>query len=1510
MQPNAAVLLLAVVVTSVLVPRPAQSLSFDYPNFSLNPPDIAFQGSASASGDGVINLTPTLQPGDIRAFVVGRAIYRDPVPLWDGTADKPVVANFTTRFSFAVRPWTGANENVTGDGLAFFLAPYGSDIPTGYCFGHFFGLFNFSSYAPTMPAGTIPTVAIEFDTVANTNADVDDPPGVHVGIDVNNVKSVVKETWPEINTRVGANVSGTISYNAGTTELRAFFQSNGTQRTLSHVIDLSKVLPERVYVGLSAATGSYFQMHQILSWSFNSSLDLSDGPGPNHAKSKKLNIGLLVGVLGGVGALATGLVLARLWITRHRRRSRGRGQREDAGVDLVIDDGAFEGGRGPKRFAYRDLARATNNFATEVKLGRGGFGDVYRGVLNDPPRSMEVAIKRVAKDSNQGMREYVSEVKIISRLRHRNLVQLVGWCHEIEGELLLVYEYMPNSSLDAHLFGRSGGKEGASLSWPTRYGIAQGVAAALLYLHEEWEQCVVHRDVKPSNVMLDANFNAKLGDFGLARLVDHGRGPRTTVPAGTMGYLAPECATTGKASKESDVYSFGVVALEIACGKRPNEPAQEESEGLVEWVWNLYGRHAVLEAADPRLGSEELDEMQVERLMVVGLWCAHPDFRRRPSMRQVVSALNFETTPPNLPAEMPVPIYDEQMGINWGSKSWQSSSKAVTGSSSSSAGAHATGASAVSTASGGSAAAGSPLFFFLITRKSRPVWLCGLKDWCSPFSSSSSPHRHRPTFCGPPRQLTSRSVMIYLVASSAISPPPSSSGEPSTHGAPILHRCATVLSADEALTLTMQPTAFMLLLVVVITALHFPRPAQPLSFHYSNFSSKPPNITFQGSASASGDGVIDLTPIRSGEGNQLLMGRAVYQNFFRLWDTTATGNRILADFTTRFSFAVRPVPGNENYTGDGLAFFLAPYGSDIPANSAGGSLGLFNGSNSPSLPGFIPTVAVEFDTFPNEWDPLYVHVGIDILTIESVANIRLLEIDRRVGAAMDATISYDARTTNLSVFLQENGTLRNLFSVVDLSKVLPDRVYVGFSAATGGNVQFHQILSWSFNSSLVVISDRTGSDRNKNKKINIGLVVSVLAGVGALAAGAVLVWLLIARRRRRKRSTGGMDLGIDASEFEGGRGPKRFAYSDLARATKNFAAEVKLGKGGFGDVYRGVLSDPPRSMEVAIKRVAKDSRQGKKEYVSEVKIISRLRHRNLVQLVGWCHEMEGELLLVYEYMPNGSLDAHLYGRSGGEAAGAPLSWPTRYGIAHGVAAALLYLHEEWEQCVVHRDVKPSNVMLDASFNAKLGDFGLARLVDHGGGLQTTALAGTFGYLAPECATTGQASKESDVYSFGVVALEIACGRRPIEPTAEEGRVGLVDWVWNLYGRHAVLKAADPRLSSGELDETQIERLMVVGLWCAHPDFRRRPSMRQVVGALNFETPPPDLPAQMPVPTYGAPTGTDLSGKSWQSSFTPMTVSSYSSIAGGYAAGSSTVSTSSGGSASAGSPLLRSIQLAG
>ncbi|KAF2311894.1 hypothetical protein GH714_027196 [Hevea brasiliensis] len=188
---------------------------------------------------------------------------------------------------------------------------------------------------------------------------------------------------------------------------------------------------------------------------------------------------------------------------------------------------------GPQRFSYRDLDKATKGFKDKQLLGFGGFGRVYRGEL--PSSNTQVAVKKVSHDSQQGIKEFVAEIVSMGRLRHRNLVQLLGYCRR-KGELLLVYDYMPNGSLDKLLFHN----DTPNLNWVRRYQILRGVASALLYLHEEWEQVVLHRDVKASNVMLDADLNGRLGDFGLAKFYDHGSIPQTTCVVGTVGYLAPE----------------------------------------------------------------------------------------------------------------------------------------------------------------------------------------------------------------------------------------------------------------------------------------------------------------------------------------------------------------------------------------------------------------------------------------------------------------------------------------------------------------------------------------------------------------------------------------------------------------------------------------------------------------------------------------------------------------------------------------------------------------------------------------------------------------------------------------------------------------------------------------------------------------------------------------------------------------------------------------------------------
>ncbi|KAF7038086.1 hypothetical protein CFC21_048311 [Triticum aestivum] len=620
------------------------------------------------------------------------------------------------------------------------------------------------------------------------------------------------------------------------------------------------------------------------------------------------------------------------------------------------------------------------------------------------------------------------------------------------------------------------------------------------------------------------------------------------------------------------------------------------------------------------------------------------------------------------------------------------------------------------------------------------------------------------------------------------------------------------------------------LLLLLSVALLLPPAAARFSFTY-NFTatsdSAPSGISFQGDAFF--NKFIRLTrdervgPLTSSA------GRAFFSRPIPLFDPVS---RRPASFASAFSFSIS-APEPSAASGDGLAFFLSPFPSVIPNRSAGGLLGLFNSS---ARNGGRSLVAVEFDTYRNDWDPSDDHVGIDLGGIASVATADW-PTSMKDGRTAHARVAYDAEAKNLTVALSYGDCSPTdvlLWYAVDLREHLPDAVAVGFSAATGEAAELHKVLYWDFTSSV----------DSKEQTVVLWVVLG-LCGFLVVLVGAGIVWF-VKEWRKTGECVPYVDIddamGYDelTDEFIVQSGPRRFRYAELAAATNNFSEQRKLGQGGFGAVYRGFLKE--LGQEVAIKRVSKGSTQGRKEYAAEVRIISQLRHRHLVRLVGWCHEHRGDFLLVYELMPNGSVDQHLYGK------GVHLTWPTRYDIALGLASALLYLHEECLQCIVHRDIKPSNVMLDATFSAKLGDFGLAKLVEHGSQPYTTVLAGTLGYLAPECLTTGKSSRESDVYSFGVVALEIACGRQPSEPTAEPSKARLVPWVWELYGEKALLEAADWRLK-GEFDEKQMEHLMVVGLWCAHPDYTHRPSIRQALNALKFEAPLPVLAPKMPVPTF-------------------------------------------------------------
>ncbi|KAL5564977.1 hypothetical protein UlMin_028141 [Ulmus minor] len=284
-------------------------------------------------------------------------------------------------------------------------------------------------------------------------------------------------------------------------------------------------------------------------------------------------------------------------------------------------------------FTLRKIKSATGNFDPANKIGEGGFGPVYKGVLSD---GGVIAVKQLSSKSKQGNREFVNEIGMISALQHPNLVKLYGCC--IEGnQLLLIYEYMENNSLARALFGRE--EHLLHLDWPTRKKICFGVARGLAYLHEESRLKIVHRDIKATNVLLDKDLNAKISDFGLAKLDEEENTHISTRIAGTIGYMAPEYATRGYLTEKADIYSFGVVALEIVSGKsNTNYRPREEFLFLLDWAYVLQEQGNLLDLVDPRLGSNYSKE-EAMTMLSLALLCTNPSPTLRPPMSSVAKML-------------------------------------------------------------------------------------------------------------------------------------------------------------------------------------------------------------------------------------------------------------------------------------------------------------------------------------------------------------------------------------------------------------------------------------------------------------------------------------------------------------------------------------------------------------------------------------------------------------------------------------------------------------------------------------------------------------------------------------------------------------------------------------------------------------------------------------------------------------------------------------------------------
>ncbi|KAL2326624.1 hypothetical protein Fmac_025682 [Flemingia macrophylla] len=603
-----------------------------------------------------------------------------------------------------------------------------------------------------------------------------------------------------------------------------------------------------------------------------------------------------------------------------------------------------------------------------------------------------------------------------------------------------------------------------------------------------------------------------------------------------------------------------------------------------------------------------------------------------------------------------------------------------------------------------------------------------------------------------------------------------------------------------------------------------------------------------GSATA-GNGYLSLTPEPQQQSTNSSspsssttnnVGRVLYPHPVNVWP---------AIFSTTFTIRITPFSENSTSSGDGMALVFAQDNRPSPNESYGSYLGMFDRS---AQGGGFRQISVEMDTFMNEFDLDGNHIGVATTSITNplaTESLNSTGIDLKSGRDVVVKVDYDgwSKMMLVSVGYSESQLKSVLNHSINLHDIIPSSIYVGFTASTGNTFpESHQVLNWVFTSVPVPIISVEHTEVGTMKAMLI-IVMPVVVSV------CIFVFILVGWRKRYVRGKKKED--IESLSKKAADIPKVFTYKQLSKATCNFSKENLLGRGAFGSVYKGIILDSGKTVAgrgalgsvykgvildagktIAVKKVSTTSKQGEREFLAEICTIGRLRHKNLVKLQGWCSEGKN-LLLVYDYMQNGSLD-HFIGKGN-------LNWQTRHRILIGLASALLYLHEECGSPVVHRDVKPNNIMLDSNHNAHLGDFGLARLLKNECSV-TTNLNGTLGYLAPELSFTGKATPESDVYSFGMVVLEVICGKRL--NWIKQGN-SFVDSVWSLHAQNVLVQCVDKRLED-KFDEEEAIRALMVGLACLHPDSMFRPRMRKVVNILqNPNEPLMELPGVRPNGVY-------------------------------------------------------------
>ncbi|KAG5250051.1 G-type lectin S-receptor serine/threonine-protein kinase [Salix suchowensis] len=952
-----------------------------------------------------------------------------------------------------------------------------------------------------------------------------------------------------------------------------------------------------------------------------------------------------------------------------------------------------------QNFTYNELETATGGFDEE--LGRGAFGPVYKGVLGGEDKQI-IAVKRLEKMAGEGETEFKTEVTVIGRTNHKNLVQLVGFCNEGQHRLL-VYEYMSGGSLSNYIFGDS------RPNWHRRLQIAFGVARGLLYLHEECSSQIIHCDIKPQNILLDESFNARISDFGLAKLLKTEQSKTITVIRGTKGYRnttlnhalsqihimnlqLPYCfcfflllqlpfSTNGQAYKNVSLGS----SLTAASGDLP---------------WTS-------PSGDFAFGFQQVSDAGY----LLSIW-----FNKIPERTIVWSANRNNLAQSGSTVQLTA---DGQLVLNDQSGTRIRNTAYLGGS---------------GTAYGAMLDTGN---FVLAGQAGDTLW----QSFDQPTDSLLPTQNLK---------LGAQLIAPYLEKNY-------SDG-----------RFKLILEDDG--NLVMRTTAY------------------PLTT--SNFA-----YWSAGSSLGSGN---QLT----GSGNQLIFNQSGYMY------VVASNGTILSHVFSN------PVPLQDLYLRATIDYDGVFRQYVYPKTASGGKRWAMA---STTLQTSIP---------PNICLAIRYSAGSGACGFNSYCT---LGDDQRPSCRCPHGYTFsdkdDERKGCKKTFISQDcdhpSQEIDSFEIrVLLNTNFPFADYEFFGSVSE---------DWCRQSCLsdcycdVATFNKVGQCWKKRGPLLNGVTDPSIGDKALMKVGKGNRTEELAQKKCAKKSNGSA-LIISGSVILGSSifliVLYNFTYNELETATGGFDEE--LGRGAFGPVYKGVLGGEDKQM-IAVKRLEKMAGEGETEFKTEVTVIGRTNHKNLVQLVGFCNEGQHRLL-VYEYMSGGSLSNYIFGDS-------RPNWHRRMQIALGVARGLLYLHEECSSQIIHCDIKPQNILLDESFNARISDFGLAKLLKTEQSKTTTAIRGTKGYVAPEWFKNLPVTTKVDTYSFGILLLELVCCRKNYEINArEEHQILLEDWACDCFkeGKLNLLVEEDEEAME---DMKRVERFVMVAIWCIQEDPSLRPAMKKVVQML-------------------------------------------------------------------------------